>query len=287
MLPGLRQCSRRASAYIATSQPCRSYAISVKPAIKFPYLPEKRVFSGRKAFLYKWYRDMVDSSHVAPVLIFNHIDFTVEQLVRLRREINDASKRAMKPLLTPDSPPHASPTFTVVRSSILGATLRDYPKMRLRTIKEITEDVSGPMALLAFPTFEPTELAAVLRALDRAFPLLAPKTAEELKKEEQERNKDPVSPGKAVQRVRAVKTPQLKLVGAIIDRQIAIPDRVKEASTLPSLETLRKQIVGLLSAPSYNLAMVLSEAAGGQLARTLDGFRMSLEKGESPTRGSP
>ena len=56
---------------------------------------------------------------------------------------------------------------------------------------------------------------------------------------------------------------------------------------LPTLDTLRAQLVGLLSAPATQLAMVLSEASGGKLARTLEGLKKSLEEDQSQDSAGP
>ena len=63
-----------------------------------------------------------------------------------------------------------------------------------------------------------------------------------------------------------------------------IPACVADLSTL---DALRAQIVGLLSAPAAQLAMVLSEASGGKLARTLEGFKKSLEPEEQDGEAPP
>ena len=52
---------------------------------------------------------------------------------------------------------------------------------------------------------------------------------------------------------------------------------VQSVAELPTLDALRAQIVGLLSAPAAQLSMVLNEAGGAKLARTLEGFKKSLE----------
>jgi len=57
-------------------------------------------------------------------------------------------------------------------------------------------------------------------------------------------------------------------------------------SKLPTLDTLRAQVVGLLSAPASQLAMILGEASGGKLARTLEGLKIGLEE-EDKSDGAP
>lgn len=60
------------------------------------------------------------------------------------------------------------------------------------------------------------------------------------------------------------------------------PAGTKAVGNLPGLDTLRAQILGLISAPSRNLVTLLG-ASGRQLARTLQGYEEGLkikEEGE-------
>ncbi len=70
-------------------------------------------------------------------------------------------------------------------------------------------------------------------------------------------------------------------MGAIVEKRVLLPDGVQQISKLPTLGTLHAQIVGLLSAPATQLAMVLGEAGGGKLARTLEGLKKALEEEKS------
>ena len=57
-----------------------------------------------------------------------------------------------------------------------------------------------------------------------------------------------------------------------------------ELTKLPTLSTLRAQLVGLLSMPGQQLAGVLSQASGGALSLALEGRRRDLEKGSSDAK---
>lgn len=139
------------------------------------------------------------------------------------------------------------------------------------------DNQNGSFAVLTFPSFHPPELNAVLRAMDRSVPPKPPKTDEQIKQELAVKNADPAQPGKRIKRVRKVRTPELKLMGAILENRVLLPSGVKDISKLPTLDTLRAQVVGLLSSPASHLTAILSEASGGKLARTLEGFKKSLE----------
>lgn len=114
----------------------------------------------------------------------------------------------------------------------------------------------------------------------------SPKTPDEIKKELEEKTADPETPGRRVKRMRKILHPELKLVGALIEGHVFLPERVRDVSNFPTLDTLRAQIVGLLSAPATQLAGVLSQASGGRLARTLEGLRKGLEEDASGSAGA-
>ncbi|TRM61663.1 hypothetical protein BD626DRAFT_501770 [Schizophyllum amplum] len=268
----MQAACRRAQTSCSWTQ-ARGMAISVAPP---KYAMPGRTFSGKKADQYEWYTAMLAASHTSPLLVLNFLEFRADKLVQLRQDIIQASRRVHKP--TPDAPPRPTPTFTAVRSSIFGAALRDYPDLNLDTVTRITEGVTGPVGVLALPTLDPPELSAVLRALDRNFPPRPPKTEQELQAEEAAKRADPHTPGRREKRMRPIRVPEIKLLGAMIDGQMLAPPRLQEVSKLPSLPTLHAQLVGLLSAPASQLTMVLNEASGGKLHRTLQGLQKSLEE---------
>ena len=63
----------------------------------------------------------------------------------------------------------------------------------------------------------------------------------------------------------------------MIEGRLFVRDELKEVAKLPTLDTLRAQLLGLIGAPAARLAGVIGEAGGGQLAMTLEGFRKGLE----------
>lgn len=73
--------------------------------------------------------------------------------------------------------------------------------------------------------------------------------------------------------------PKIFCVGAVVDGQVITADGVRTLGTLPDLDTLRAQVVGLISAPAAQLSGVLSAAAGGQLSRVLEGLKVKLGGG--------
>jgi len=268
----------------------RGYAISVKPSKPLPGRTTPRVFKDKKAFQHNWYTRILKSNTSTPLLILHHDDFTAQRLKKLRSDIVVASQKA-QPSLSGPSPLAAShPTLTVIRTSIFGAALRDLQSINLADIERMINNQSGRFAVLSLPSLHPPQLNAILRAMDRSVPPKPPKTEQELKHEQEEKNADPAQPGRRMKRVRQTRIPELKVMGAIIENRVFLPENVQAVSKLPTLDTLRAQIVGLVSAPAAQLAAIMNEASGGKLARTLEGFKKGLEEGSgapSPDKALP
>ncbi|KAF8167560.1 hypothetical protein B0H34DRAFT_682311 [Crassisporium funariophilum] len=280
--------NRLATCRLRIPSTTRSYAIVVKPQKGMPGGNKQRVFKDKKAFQYNWYMRILQTSTKSPVLVFHHNEFSAQRLKKLRADLSTAFHKVKPSLssLTPSplsatTPPE--PTFTVVRTGVFGAALRDLQDVNLSEVERMVNNQSGSFAVLTLPSFDPPQLNAVLRAMDRSVPPKKPKTEEQLKQELADKNADPSQPGKRIKRVRQVRIPELKLMGALIENRVFLPQGVKDVSKLPSLDTLRAQIVGLLSAPAAQLAAVLSEASGGQLARTLEGLKKGLEEASDPS----
>lgn len=81
-----------------------------------------------------------------------------------------------------------------------------------------------------------------------------------------------------MRKAKAPTVQSLAVLGGIIEGQLFMLEGLREVTKLPTLQTLHAQIVGLLSSPGSQLAAVLNQAAGGRLARTLEGLKQSLEK---------
>ncbi|KAJ3516257.1 hypothetical protein NLJ89_g1230 [Agrocybe chaxingu] len=273
----------------------RSYAISVQPPKLLPGKKMPRVFKDKKAFQYNWYSRILQSNTTSPILLLHHVDFTAQRLKKLRADIASAAQKVQPSLASPlpvtSLTTTVQPTLTVVRTSIFGAALRDLPHVNLAEVEKMINNQPGAFAVLSLPSLDPPLLNAILRAMDRSVPLKPPKTEEEINQELEQKNADPAQPGKRMKRQRQIRTPGLKVMGAVIENRVFLPQDVQDVSKLPTLYALRAQIVGLLSAPASQLAAMLGEASGGKLARTLEGLKKGLEESSdgsaSSTGGSP
>ncbi|KAL0569985.1 hypothetical protein V5O48_011978 [Marasmius crinis-equi] len=291
----LQSTSVSASKLLSSSLPSttRTYAIHVQAPNPIPGKKYPRVFSGKKLFQFSWYTRILDSTHNGSPLVFLHYDsFSANRLKKLRndltvaaRKYHDAQQKASldgpRPIADADLP-----TVTVIRTGVFGAALRAQEGVNMTDVGTMLNNTPGKYAVLKIPILDPPYLSAVLRAMDRSVPPRPPKTPEQLKKELDAKNADPETPGRRMKRQRPDLTPDLKVMGALIEGKIFLPQGVKDVAGLPKLETLRAQIIGLLSAPGAQLAGVLSQAAGGQLARTLEGLKKSLEEEQNGAGGS-
>ncbi|KAI0714812.1 hypothetical protein C8Q76DRAFT_728237 [Earliella scabrosa] len=271
--------------------PSRTYALSLKPPVIYPRKSVPRVYSERKTYLYNQYIRLLDSTSTAPLLLFEHTDFSAKRLIQLRADITAAAAKAAgtpslaSPSPTPAPTTNATPTFTVLKTGLFGVALREAHQFDRAMQRQVAKTVTGSLAVLSFPSLNPPQLKAVLRTLARAVPPRKPKTAQELE-DEKKAAEAAFVPGRRPKRQRPTAIPDLKLLGAIIEGRLFLSEGVQSVAELPTLDALRAQIVGLLSAPAAQLAMVLSEASGGKLARTLEGFKKSLEpegqEGQAP-----
>lgn len=263
----------------------RAYVVSIEPPVVYEGKPVPRRYSERKTHLYSQYSRMLAQSTNAPVVFLQHKEFTARKMQDLRREIELASARFAPSLASPSpSPvPAEPPTLTVMRTSIFGVALRDFAPIDADKTKQIAKLVDGGLAVLTLPSLSPPQLNAIIRAIDRVVPPRkgqAKDAAAKLSKGKGREEDSDWIPGRPAARVRPVLSPELKVMGALIEGRVFSATGVKDVAKLPPLDTLRAQIIGLVSTPAMQLAAVLSEASGGKLARTLEGFKKGLEDGQ-------
>ena len=262
----------------------RTYVVNLEPSREYPQRTGPRTYGARKTHLFNRYTRLVEQSTQKPVLLFLHSGFTVPRLLQLRLDLEKTTARhASTPSLAGPSPVSGPPTFSVMRSSIFGVVLRDHAPIDRETFVDVATQIEGGLAALIFPDLNPPQMNAILKMLEKTVPVAPKKTEAEL---EQERKQAEAAfvPGRRPKRVKPEPVPQLKLVGALIEGQLFQAPGVRKVAELPTLETLRAQLVGMLSAPAMQLSMVLNEASGAKLHRTLEGLRRGLEEGETGTK---
>ncbi|KAF9786896.1 hypothetical protein BJ322DRAFT_1004100 [Thelephora terrestris] len=277
----------------------RTYAMSVKPPRRYPKKTEPRIYSERKQFLYNQYLRLLETSKECPLVFLQHDKFSISRLTKLRKDIAAATARKggfapslLNPgptPLTPSNDPSITtpPSLTVIRTSIFGAALRDYAPIDAKTAKDISRTVENGLVILSLPSLDPPTLNAILNAFQRSVPPLKPGAKAQASSTKKPSADDPdFVPGRRVKRVKPTLTPELTVMGALIEGRVFKAPDIRDVASLPTLDTLRAQLIGLISSPANQIAGILGQASGGQLARTLEGFRKSLEDAEGNTNST-
>ncbi|CEL54373.1 hypothetical protein RSOLAG1IB_07023 [Rhizoctonia solani AG-1 IB] len=229
---------------------CRRYATTIPVAPPKPPKPPappadpNRIYTPRKTALHSEYSNTIQNSPF--FVILGHQNFSVAKFTTLRKDL-----AKLKPSKgAPEDQPPAK--LSVIRHAIFGAAVKSVQPQAA----ELISSIQGPAAILAFPSLDPPQLKSVLRVIERAVPKSRP--------------------GGPAGEVR----PVLHVIGAYAEGRVFQATGIQNLSTLPTLDTLRAQLVGLLSAPAAQLAGVLDQARGGRLSRTLEGLKASLEENE-------
>ncbi|CBQ73172.1 related to GCY1-galactose-induced protein of aldo/keto reductase family / conserved hypothetical protein [Sporisorium reilianum SRZ2] len=233
--------SAASSPIAATTAPLPSSSAAVAVARKYP---------AKKSFLYEKYLRLLTDSQM--VLVLQHNNLSVAELAKVRSDI-----AAIK---LPEGQT-AKASLTVVRAGLIKAAARQLSKDNA-TMESLQPALSGPIALLTCEHLTPAYLSALFNVVDRALGHAPPRA--------------PAVGAKHPDT--AVANPRLVPLAAVLEgnRLLHVP-QTRDVGRIGSLDQLRSQIVGLLSAPGQQLAGVLSQASGQQLALTLEGRKRDLE----------
>ena len=234
----------------------RTYATTTKIPKHFAYQDKRKGFSERKTFLFNKYQRMMRENEL--VVLFHAENLNVKLLSEIRRQVSHI-KVPEADLARLEALNHGAPwtwpasAFTMARTGLLRPVCR---RDTAESIQALEPYLHGQMAMLTCPVLSPEYVGKVLRAIERPVTAAA-------------NDVDPKSEKKA---------PLLRPLVAVAERARVIDAKSLPAFTqLPNLATLRAQLVGLLSAPGTQLAGVLSQAGGGELAATLEARRRDLE----------
>ena len=277
----------------------RTYAVSVKSPRQYPKKTEPRIYSERKQFLYSQYLRLLETSKESPLVFLQHNNFSISRLTKLRKDIAAATARKggfapslLNPgptPLTPSNDPSITtpPSLTVIRTSIFGVALRDYTAIDAKTTKDISGTVENGLAVLSLPSLDPPTLNAILNALQKSVPPSKPGEKAKVPSKKPSADDPDFVPGRRVKRVKPTLTPELTVMGALIEGRVFKLAAVQDVASLPTLDTLRAQLIGLITSPANQIAGILGQASGGQLARILEGFKKSLEDAEGNADSTP
>lgn len=219
----------------------------------------QRIFPERKAFLFGQYKRLLQDSKV--IILFQHNNVGVHEMTRIRNDIAAVPLDGVKD--------EKKARLTIVRSGMMRKLARMSDHTSLRKNNHL---FVGPIAMLTFDDLSPTYINRILSVADRALKAgrVAPKPA---------LGQPHV---KVVSNVNTRFTPLAAIVEQSegVKKVVDIPS-LRDVSVLPSLDVLRSQIVGLLSATPARLLATLNQARGGQVALTLDAHRRALDSSPS------
>ena len=244
--------STRAPASVsAASSPIAATAAPLPSASSsLPTVAAARKYPAKKSFLYAKYLRLLTDSQM--VLVLQHNNLSVAELAKLRSDI-----AAVK---LPEGQT-AKALLTVVRAGLIRAVARQMSRSN-PTMESLQPALSGPIALLTCQHLTPAYLSALFNVVDRALGHVPPRA--------------PAAGAKHPETAAA--NPRLVPLAAVLEghRLLQVP-QTRDVGRIGSLDQLRSQIVGLLSAPAQQLAGVLGQASGQQLALTLEARKRDLE----------
>ncbi|GAA5905189.1 hypothetical protein JCM6882_000404 [Rhodosporidiobolus microsporus] len=260
-----------------------SASLATAAATATPKVARTRPLPVRKSLLFRQHEHLLDSNDL--VLFLRPGAFAADEWRSLRAQLAAVPPPPPPPAAAADSPspspsssasssPDASTSsspqdalkLTLLRPGLLPALLRSAssspssPSLDLSHLSHPSH-LKGPLAVLTAPSLHPPTLSAVLSIL-RKF----------------SRTPAPNAPPPAAD---APPTERLEVLSSLVERQAASAERTKQVGDLPTLEVLRAQIVGLLSAPGSRITGVLG-ARAREVGRTVEGFKVGLEDKEKP-----
>jgi hypothetical protein len=244
-----------------------------------PTSPDRK-FSPLKMHLYAHYGDVLKQNSL--LLLLSLRDVPTSTLSKLRRELFNTTlpRTSSNPFGVPkgSSVTRSPPICEAVRSHMFLAAMRRDENVK-GVQKKTVPLLQGPIAILSLPTLDPDHLSAVLKVLDRVLPKSTTQPTTGSKRDDDLLTMPPPGGG-GVGKMKPPPVPSVTILGGLVEGRLFLLDSLREVTKLPPLEVLHSQIVGLLSSPASQLAGVLGQAAGGQVARTLEGLKRSLEEAQ-------
>lgn len=238
-----------------------------------------RKFSPIKTHLYAQYLQLMQKNSL--LLLLSHTDFPAHALAKLRRQLVETTlpKSPRNPFGVPKGSEvtRSVPQLVAVRTHMLTAAMREVEEIK-DARRRVVPLLQGPIAVLSLPALDPPHLASVLKVLERALP----KSIDQGPSKTQD---DPLAMpppgGGGVRKPKPPPVPALQVLGGLVEGRLFEINALKDVTKLPPLQVLHSQIIGLLSSPASQLVGILGQASGGNVVRTLDGFRQGLEDASS------
>lgn len=247
-------------------------SLRATPVSATPKVARTRPLPFRKSLLFDHHSHLLSSSPL--VLFLRPGDFAASEWRQLRQQLAavptppPSASSSPSSSSTPADQPPSGLRLTLLRPGLLPALLRttDASLPLDTTHLSLPSHLKGPLAVLTSPDLHPPTLSAVLALVSKFSRLPAP-------------NAPPLPAGQPP-------LERLSLLSSLVEHQSADAEKTLKVGQLPPLDVLRAQIVGLLSAPGSRITGVLG-ARAGELARTLEGFKLGLEEAAGGEKKQP
>lgn len=244
----------------------------------------------RKQFLLQQYKQIFSSS---PVVIFlKPSDFTVAEITKLRVDLSSIAAKSTTPSandINNTSSSNEKPQFVFLRAGLLPPTFEQLPNLPSGQVLEHLSKHGSTLSALIFNTFDPPTLKAALKAVTKLS-----KSPNVRKEQAEAAAKAAAGPAGAKGAAKGAAGPvagkdssknktveeRLTVVSAIIDGKAVSAQELTGIADLPSLEQVLAQLVAVIETPARQIYQVAGQAAGQDLLRTLQGFKVGLEEKE-------
>lgn len=262
----LSQASRHAStsARPSLSRPATTASPSLSPSPAQPRSSPRR-YPLRKRFLFEAYSHMFRANEV--LLLFKHDSLTPKEWNAVRAGLMKVAAKDPKA-----AEGKHKVKIEVLRTGLLPPVVRKLP-FPSTSKRLISPHLNGPLLALTQSSLSPPILAKSLDVLAKHSVL--PSAAQTALIATRKKSDPPLN------------VDRLPFVLALVNGQPVDKTSLDRIKKLPSLDQLRGQIVGLVGMTAGRLAGTLSQAAGGKLLRTVEGYRIGLEKAQEGASDKP
>jgi ribosomal protein L10 len=232
--------------------------------------PSKRTLPLRKDYLVAQYTHILTQNKV--VVFLRPGDFSVAELTRLRVELaglaasSDRSSSSSSSVIP-------SPIFTFLRPGLVPPVFKTIPHMPSQAVLAHLKQHKGNLCLLTLPSLDPPMLKAALKAVKKLSDTPNPRKLAAASGAGGAAGKKPAQTA-----AKAAAEQRLTVVSAIVEGKEVAPVELGNLANLPSLQDILGQLVGLLETPARQILGLSQQAAGGDLARALEGFRIGLQE---------
>ncbi|MBW0486206.1 hypothetical protein O181_025921 [Austropuccinia psidii MF-1] len=233
-----------------------------------------RVYPIRKRFLFESYFDLLTRNKV--FLLFRHDSLTPAEWNSIRRQLAKLSSSSSPIQKTPNHPIRVQVLRTKLILPVLKTLLKQN-QIDIQTFNSISAHLNGPLVSVTQSIFShPSLISKTLQIIDQHASI---PTKSQLNLIQQHMKMKPNEP---------FIVDRLPFVIGLIDNSIVVDKpSLQRIGALPSLEALQQQILGSITSLASRLVSHLHLARGQSIVKTVDGFRLTLEKESTASSSKP